>query len=105
MMSYQVVIQFPESFFSSIDEVHEFEERLMESLPRTHGVDGHDIGSGTVNFFIFSDAPKAVLANFRKYLGTNEMERKVRIAFRSVEGEDYKNLWPKRDEREFKLWY
>ena len=105
MKEFQVVIQFPESFFEHANAITEFEHRLMESLPATHDVDGYDVGMGTVNYFIYSDAPQAVLRNFRKYLGTNKVEKKVRIAYRSVEGDVFTNLWPKRDEREFDYSY
>ena len=105
MKKYQVVLQLPESFFSAFDEVVAFENRLIDSLPRTHDVDGHDIGSGTVNFFVYSDSPRAVFQNFRKYMGTNRVEKKLRVAFRPVDGEEYENIWPKRDLREFKISY
>ena len=105
MKKYQVVIQFPEDFFSDFDKMVEFEEKIINALPRTHDFDGHDIGSGTINFFIFSNSPNAVLTNFRKYLGTNKVEKKVRIAFRETEDEDFENLWPKKDNREFKYHY
>ena len=49
-------------------------------MPRTQTYDGYDTGSGTTNFIIYSNTPNAVLANFRKYIGTNKVEKKVRIA-------------------------
>jgi hypothetical protein len=41
------VLQFPEAYFASHDEITAFEERLIACMPRTCEVDGHDIGSGT----------------------------------------------------------
>lgn len=105
MKKYQVVIQFPEPYFESLEAIVEFEQKLTCSLPSTHDVDGYDAGMGTVNFFVYSNAPQAVLRNFRKYLGTNKVEKKVRIAFREVDGETFTNLWPKRDDREFDYSY
>ncbi len=102
---YQIVIQFPESFFADTDAILAFEEKLSSSMPRTQSYDGYDAGSGTINFFIYSNTPNAVLANFRKYLGTNKVEKKVRIAFRDVTAEAFTNLWPKRDIRVFDYSY
>lgn len=101
---YQFVLQLPESFFSSFDEIVAFEDRLIQSLPRTHIVDGHDIGAGTVNFFVYTDSPQAVFRNFRKYMGTNKVERKLRAAYRPVDGDTFTNVWPKRDTRPFSYW-
>jgi hypothetical protein len=71
-MDYQLIFQFPETFFESIEEVFSFENRLLESMPNTCHVDGHDIGSGTVNFFVYTNAPLSAHKVFRKYLGTNK---------------------------------
>lgn len=102
---YVLVFQFPESFFASHEAIVAFEGRLRASLPRTHEVDGHDVGAGTVNFFVFTSAPVAAHTAFRKHLGTRALERKLRVSYREVEGEAYMNLWPRRDARPFDISY
>lgn len=102
---YQLVIQFPDSYFTSLDEVHAFEDRLIACMPRTCDVDGHDVGSGTVNFFIYTGYPNAAFLTFRKYLGTRKVEKKLRVAYREATGEDFTNLWPKKDPRPFHYSY
>ncbi len=104
-MRYQVVFQFPETFFKSLDEVRAFEDKLIGSMPRTCTVDGYDIGSGTVNFFVFTDSPLAAFAQFRKYLGTNPVEKNLRVSYRETNGDQYTNLWPYRDSRPFDITY
>lgn len=104
-MRYQLVIQFPGTFFESFDELIAFEDKLIASMPRTCDVDGHDIGSGTVNFFIETDSPLAAHGHFRKYLGTNKVERNVRVSYREMDGEAFTNLWPFRDPRPFAYIY
>ena len=96
-LKYQIVIQFPEIFFPDIATILAFEEKLSSSLPHTQSYDGYDSGGGTTNFILYSNTPKAVLANFRKYLGTNKVEKKVRIAYRSVDSNIWTTLWPTRD--------
>jgi hypothetical protein len=104
-MRYVLIIQFPQSYFTSHDDLVAFEDRLIATMPRTCAVDGHDIGSGTTNFFIFTDAPLAAHKRFRKYFHTRAMERNLRVAYREVDGEAYMNLWPFRDPRPFAIIY
>lgn len=102
---YQVVIQFPATFFPDQISVEAFGERIADCMPRTHEYDGFDHGSGITNYFLYSNTPNAILTNFRKYLGTNKVEKKVRIAYRSVDHDIWTNLWPKRDIRPFNYSY
>lgn len=102
---FQLVIQFPQDFFESPDAMQTFEQRLESCLPRTCEYDGHDIGSGTINFFVYTNTPDAAHKTFRKYLGTRAVEQKLRIAYRESEGETFVNLWPRRDPRPFNYAY
>jgi len=104
-MNYQVVFQFPETYFSSFDELISFENKLISSLPTTCDVDGHDIGSGTVNFFVYTKSLLSALKSFRRYLGTNKVERNLRVSYREEDGEDFMNIWPYRDPRPFNYLY
>ncbi len=104
-MRYLLVIQFSDRYFRSVGEIVAFEDRLAAALPRTCKVDGHDVGSGTTNFFVHTNAPFAAHRRFRKYLGTRALERNVRVAFRMVDGSTWMNLWPFRDPRRFALLY
>jgi hypothetical protein len=105
MKRYQLVVQLPDDFFPTFDDMVAFEDRLIASMPRTCEVDGHDIGSGTINFFIYTDAPLAAHRTFRRYLGTNAVEKRLRIAYRPTRGATFTNLWPRRDPRPFEYFY
>lgn len=102
--NYQLVVQFPETFFASHPELVAFEDRLRSSLPSTCDVDGHDIGSGTVNFFIYTAYPLAAYKILLR-ISTRATQAKMRIAYRATEGSTFTNLWPRRDPRPFKYWY
>ena len=104
-MRYQVIFQFPESFFVTLDDLIAFEAKLIASLPKTCDVDGYDTGSGTTNFFVYTDSPLAAFKNFRTYLGTNKIEKNLRVSYRDVDGDAYINLWPFRDPRPFGVIY
>ncbi|MEH6460208.1 hypothetical protein [Chitinimonas sp. JJ19] len=102
---YQLVIQFPQDFFPSFDAMVEFEDKLHACMPKTCKVDGHDTGSGTINFFIYTMYPEAAHRTFRKYLGTRAVEQTLRIAYRATDSDEFINLWPRRDPRPFKYMY
>ena len=104
-MRCQVIFQFPEAFFATHTDLVSFEDMLMASMPKTCDVDGHDVGSGTTNFFVYTNSPLAALKHFRKYLGTNKVEKNLRVSYRDVDGDAFTNLWPFRDPRPFELVY
>lgn len=104
-MKYQVIIQLPEAFFSTHSEIVEFENNLIASMPKTCDVDGFDVGSGTTNFFVHTDSPLAALKHFRTYMGTNKVEKNLRVSYRELDGDAYTNLWPYRDPRPFDITY
>jgi hypothetical protein len=107
----QLVFQVPDDFFDTFDDMVAFEDRLIGSMSRNARVDGHDIGSGTINFFVETEYPLAAFNAFRKYLGTNKIERKLRVAFRPLEDHpvgEWIELWPrrrKRGQKPFDYWY
>jgi hypothetical protein len=104
-MRYQVVFQFPETFFATHKELVAFEDKLFASMPKTCEVDGHDVGSGTTNFFVYTNSPLAAFKHFRTYLGTNKVTKDLRVSYRDVDGDTYTNLWPFRDPRPFDISY
>ena len=100
--THQLVIQFPQSAFPEFDDLVRYEDTLIEVLADAHDVDGHDSGSGEVNFFVFTDDPSAAVATMRGASdGSLLSHPQVRAAARLVNGEDYEPLWPVGDEREF----
>ena len=104
-MRYVLVFQFEDTYFESHAAVVAFEDRLRAALPRTCVVDGHDVGSGTTNFFVLTPAPIAAHERFRRRVATRAIERKLRVSFR-LDGKDaWMNLWPRRDARPFALVY
>lgn len=102
--THQLVIQFPQSAFPEFDDLVRYEDALIDVLAGAHEVDGHDIGSGEVNFFVFTDDPAAALVTIRGASdGSLLSHPQVRAAARLVDGEDYKPLLPVGDEREFNI--
>ena len=83
--THQLVIQFPESGFADLDDLVRYEDALIDSLGDAHEVDGHDIGSGEVNFFVFTDDPAIALRLIRDFRGGALLSHpEVRAAARRV---------------------
>jgi hypothetical protein len=101
--THQLVLQFREDAFPDFDALIQFGDTLTEALGSQHEVDGHDIGSGEVNFFIFTADPHAALAQIRDATGQTLDRTGGRAAARTLEGEDYKVLWPEGDARPFRI--
>jgi hypothetical protein len=101
--TYQLVIQSAEDKFVDFDAVASFEDSLNEILGDRHEVDGHDIGSGEVNFFVFTDDPRGALAEIQTGLGDQFGHDVVRVAARLTDGEEYEILWPVGDTRPFAI--
>jgi hypothetical protein len=97
-----LVIQFPQSAFPEFDDLVHYEDTLIELLGGAHDVDGHDSGSGEVNFFVLTNEPGAAMTAMRDARhGFLLSHPQVRLAARLVDGEDYEPLWPVGDKREF----
>jgi hypothetical protein len=101
----QLVVQFAERHFRSHAAIVAFEDRLRAILPRTCEVDGHDIGSGTINFFVYTAYPVAAYQTIFRRATTRASQLLLRIAYRASDGNEFTNLWPRRDPRPFQYWY
>ena len=103
MADHQLVSQFPEDALQDFDALVSFEDSLCDLLGHRHKLDGHDIGSGEVNFLIFSDDPSSALAEIQARHGERFSNPAVRAAARRVDGDEYEVLWPRGDSTTFTI--
>lgn len=75
------------------DALIEIEDLLLERL-RAGEVDGHDIGSGEMNIFVFTDDPSTAFKEIKQTLQDHELWPNVRIGFREVNGSSYTVVHP-----------
>lgn len=93
-MEYQLILQFNEDVFS-FDEMISFEDKLEKNLKGLADVDGHDSGSGEINFFIFTNNPKEIFNKLQSEIIDSDLKVHLRAAFRQIQDETYSTLWPK----------
>jgi hypothetical protein len=93
-MKYQLVLQWPATTIDDYDAMMCAEESLIKGLPNDSKVDGHDVGSGQVNIFIWTNTPRRTFGHVMQILKAVDSWDDVRAAYREVEGEEYVVLWP-----------
>jgi hypothetical protein len=94
-MRYQLVVQIKPANANDFHRLVNLEDALAEKLATSAEVDGHDLGAGEFNIFIFTDDPTDT---FRRIQGLPEaisLFAALSAAYRPVDGEDYTVLWPR----------
>ena len=102
-MDYQLVLQFRGDSLADFDAMVALEDELTNQLGDSADVDGHDVGSGETNIFIFTSDPAATFRRARPVLESRQQLQAVTAAYREVEGESYTVIWPEDSQREFKI--
>jgi hypothetical protein len=102
-MDYQLVLQFRGDSLRDLDATVALEDELIEELGDAADVDGHDVGSGETNIFIFTSDPAATFHQARPVLERRQQLQAVTAAYREVEGEQFTVIWPEGSRREFRV--
>jgi len=93
-MKYQLVLQQSGSSIDDYDRVIDLECELEGLLKNLADVDGHDFGNGEANIFIMTDEPTTTFNTVRPYLEESGNLAEMRAAYRAVESDEFKVLWP-----------
>jgi len=93
---YQLVVQFKveDEGTDGLSLLDALEENLEEIDDGRALFDGHDIGSGEVNFFIMTNEPTSTFARLRPLLEGKGLLNRSEIAYRELDDENFSPLWP-----------
>lgn len=99
---WQLVLQFRSESIESFDRMIELEERLAALIEPEHTWDGHDSGSGTVNFFVFTDEVTDAFKRLALELRNAAILDDCVVAYRKrdvteeelISDDLYKVIWP-----------
>jgi hypothetical protein len=103
-MNYQLVLQFPltDATADDFDKLLMIESQLELALREKHQVDGHDIGTGEMNIFIFTNEPNETFELAKKTLSEKDFTF-MTAAFRDMNGDKYSVIWPENYNGEFEI--
>ncbi len=93
-MKYQLVLQFPENSDRDLDWLINLENELYKHQLVDADIDGHDIGSGEMNIFIFTNYPMEVFEKIKVVLKNCDALDEMKSAYRDVNSEHFMCLWP-----------
>jgi hypothetical protein len=100
-MRYQLVLQFKGDSLADYNEINALENSLIKLLGGLAEVDGHDVGSGETNIFIFTSDPPGTFQQVRPMLEHMGYLQEVTAAFREADRDRYTVLWPEGSARDF----
>jgi len=100
-MEYQLVLQFPAPSEHEQDTFIALEDDFVEQLEDSADVEGHDAVDSAFNVFITTGSPTRTFERLRPLLDTRALLDSVTAAYRHVDEEDYKVIWPKDESRPF----
>ena len=100
-MEYQLVLQFPAPSEAEQDVFIALEDDFVEQLEDSADVEGHDAVEASFNVFITTGSPARTFERLRPLLVTRELLHSVTAAYRHVDEEEYKVIWPKDESRQF----
>ena len=102
-MDYLLVLQFRGDSLADFEAMVALEEDLTEQLGDSADVDGHDVGSGETNIFIFTSDPAGTFDRAKPVLARTQRLQAVTAAYRRVDGEHFVVIWPEGSTKEFRV--
>lgn len=95
---YRFVLQLPVSSMADYDAVVALEDLLIDGLGDDE-VDGHDVGGGEMNVFIWTQNLRGTLDRVQTLLKDHPLADFFLAGFRDEGADDYTPLWPEGLER------
>jgi len=102
-MKYQLVLQLPAHSAGDFDRLVALEDQIAKKLGNSHDVDGHDVGSGTMNIFIITKQPVQAFEISKAIFRKKGLLDDLKAAYREENGEEYKVVWPANYPHKFQL--
>jgi hypothetical protein len=92
---YQLVLRLPAASMADYDAVVALEERLVDGLgDDAVDVDGHDVGGGIMNLFIWTPDPRGTFGRAQMLMKGHPLSASVVAGFRDEGADEYTPLWP-----------
>ena len=102
-MDYQLVLQFDAASEEQHERLAMLEDDFVERLEDSAEVDGHEAGHDAFHIFITTGSPTRTFDRLKPLLTEQSLLDLVTDAYRHVDEDDYRILWPKEPTRPFLL--
>jgi len=102
-MDYQLVLQFDAPSVAQHERLALLEDDFVERLEDSAEVDGHEAGDTAFHIFITTGSPARTFDRLKPLLAEQSLIDQVTAAYRHVDEDDYKILWPKEPVKPFLL--
>ena len=94
-MEYMLVLQWPSaSTAEDLDLLISLEDQIIANIGDYGTVDGHDIGSGEMNIFIFTEDPKSTFEHVKKIGSVANHISNLKVGYRVVGEDDFVPVYP-----------
>jgi len=94
-MEYMLVLQWlSSSTVKELDLLISLEDQIIGDIGDYGNVDGHDIGSGEMNIFVFTEDPKATFERIKNIGSIPNHMSNLKAGYREVGEDDYVPLYP-----------
>jgi hypothetical protein len=94
-MDYQLVLQFStSSSLSDYGLLISLEDAIIASIGDYGTVDGHDMGSGEMNIFLFTENPKLAFERIKMIPSVAKRMSDMKVGYREVGEDEYTPLYP-----------
>jgi hypothetical protein len=82
------------SSLGEYDLLISLEEAIRESIGDYATVDGHDIGSGEMNIFLFTGNPKLAFEQIKRIPSVAVHILEMKVGYREINEDEYTPLYP-----------
>ncbi|HXN97001.1 MAG TPA: hypothetical protein VN879_21010 [Candidatus Acidoferrales bacterium] len=94
-MKYILVLEWPSSSTAKeLDILISLEDQIREDIGDHGNVDGHDIGSGEMNIFIFTEDPKSTFERVKNIGSIPNHMSNLKAGYREVGEDDFVPIYP-----------
>ena len=93
-MNSLLVLRFDGEGLADYDSLIELEDEIEAALGESSDVDGHDMGCGEMNIFVFTSDPVGAFEAAKRIVDCNDIADDLRAAYRPANGSRFTILWP-----------
>ena len=93
-MEYLLVLQLPSASPEDYDLLISLEEAIIDGIGDFGTVDGHDMGSGEMNIFLFTEDPTSAFERIKTIPAVTSHISNMKVGYREIGEDEYTPIYP-----------